>query len=303
MKLDDGARASVMDTEPDDDPLGGILANSRHAARAPSWTLAEMLLASENLAHTERFLRAHRGDPAVPELLRLLEHHRTGGETVAQLARAHTRVLESAHGDASLIDRVARFFDASVARCEEASVALYSLGSAEILAAATDEVVDAFARWSDLGPDRDVLQIGCGIGRIEAAMAPRVREAVGVDVSAGMIAAARRRCAGIPNARFEHTDGRDLGLFARGRFDLVFAVDTFPYLVAAGEDVVARHFAEARRVLRPGGAFVILNYSYRGDTGHDRDDVDRLSRAHGLHVMQVDEGPPSIWSGRIHRMT
>ena len=130
-----------------------------------------------------------------------------------------------------------------------------------------------------------VLEIGCGIGRFERAVAARVKEAHGIDVSGEMVRVAQRRCAGLPNVHLAKSSGRDLGMFGDERFDLVFAVDTFPYLVQSGAALVERHFAESRRVLKPRGELVILNYSYADDVEADRRDVRRLADRHGFEVL------------------
>ena len=154
---------------------------------------------------------------------------------------------------------------------EESSVALYSLGSPELLAAATDEVIGVMDRWGVLGRDRDALEIGCGIGRLMAPLCSRVRSVVGTDVSSGMVAAAKRRLEGIANASVHVTAGQDLSEFDEASMDLVYSVDAFPYLVLSGHALVERHFREIRRVLRPGGDFVLFNYAY----GRPREDVER----------------------------
>jgi ubiquinone/menaquinone biosynthesis C-methylase UbiE len=105
-----------------------------------------------------------------------------------------------------------------------------------------------------------VLEIGCGSGRFLQALAPRVGFIAGVDVSAAMAAEARRRTRAIPGAAVLRTTGADLRAFADRSFDLVLAVDSFPYLVKAG--VADAHLDECARVLTPGGELVILNWSY-----------------------------------------
>src|SRR5207244_3193125 len=52
-------------------------------------------------------------------------------------------------------------FDRAVAVAPEAAVALYSLGSAELLDRATAELVERLSEWHLLGGDVDVLDIGC----------------------------------------------------------------------------------------------------------------------------------------------
>ena len=78
------------------------------------------------------------------------------------------RALAQPAGDADEIERCRRLFDRLVATNAEASVALYSLGEPGLLDAATLEVVELLERLGVLGPERQVLDIGCGIGRFVA---------------------------------------------------------------------------------------------------------------------------------------
>ncbi|XYI00739.1 GNAT family N-acetyltransferase [Sorangium sp. So ce1128] len=280
---------------------------------SPEVGLVRLLGAAGDLAAAERAIEAARaaagqgggdgkGEPAarLEALRRCLSERRAACATVAEILGAHRDAGGGAGADAPA--RTARLFDELCARSEEASVAAYSLGDPELLERATREVVELLERWGLLGEDRAILQIGCGIGRFEAALAPRVREAWGLDVAPRMVEAARRRCAGLPNVVLAVSSGVDLGDVPPARFELVYAVDSFPYLVAAGEAVVDRHVAEARRVLRPGGELVILNYSYRGDLARDAADVARLAARHGFDVLASGERPFSLWDGRAYRL-
>jgi SAM-dependent methyltransferase len=197
-------------------------------------------------------------------------------------------------------DRVAAIraqFDKAVALAPEASVALYSLGSPDILDRATSEIVARLDRWELLRSDINVLDIGCGIGRIERALAPRVGAITAIDISPGMVEEARRRCRDLPNVSFEQCNGRDLAAFGDGSFDLVLAVDSFPYLFAADPAIVAEHVRGAARLLRPGGALVILNFSYRGDDAADRSDVERLAFANGFTIRRAGSRDFTLWDG------
>jgi SAM-dependent methyltransferase len=195
------------------------------------------------------------------------------------------------------IGRLARAFDCAARASPEGSVALYALGNADLLSAATAEVVARMAEWGLLGGDRSVLDLGCGIGRFGEALAPRVRSVVGIDISGEMIDAARRRCASFPNATFLQSFGRDLDMFGDGSFDVVLAADTFPYVVQAGMSLVETHFAEVARVLRPKGDFLILNFSYRGGPEQDRAHIERLSRAFGFTVARSGVPAFALWDG------
>jgi SAM-dependent methyltransferase len=196
---------------------------------------------------------------------------------------------------ADAVARWAAAFDDAVAAHPEASVALYTLGDPRLLDAASREIAAALADWGLLGPDRRVLDLGCGIGRMLPALAQSCALAVGVDVSAGMLAEARRRCAASSNLLLVRSSGRDLAMFPDGSFDLVLAVDSFPYLHLSG--IAGPMFAEAARLLAPGGSLAILNYSYRDDFEADRQDLDRLAQAHGLDVVRRGTRDFVLWDG------
>jgi len=200
------------------------------------------------------------------------------------------------------IEACRAFFDRAVGYSEEASVALYSLGDPFLLARATAEVVDLLHRHQLIDRERDILQIGCGTGRFEAALSLSVRTAVGIDVSPRMIEAAKRRCVGMGNVLLHETSGSDLSQFQDASFDLVYAVDTFPYLVAAGEPVVVAHFRDAKRVLRPGGDFVVFNYAYGSSAERDRAEVAERAREFGFEVVRNGEQPFSLWDGLVFHL-
>lgn len=201
---------------------------------------------------------------------------------------ASSCALDTVEHWAAVFDRLARAYP-------EAAVALYALGSPAMLAAATGEIVAALRDWGLVGPTRDILEIGCGIGRFVQALAPLSASVLGLDVSGEMIAQARRRCADLANVRLGQSSGRDLGPVADGSVDLVLAVDVFPYLVLA--DVAERHVAEAARVLRPGGTLAILNYSYRGDLALDRREVAAHFGAAGLVLRREGSRDFAHWDG------
>ncbi len=175
---------------------------------------------------------------------------------------------------------------------------MYSLGDPARLQLATEEVVDWLCRMHLLGPDLDVLDLGCGIGRVAAAIAPHVRWVVGTDLSWGMLHHATLRCREISNISFVMTAGQDLAALAPATFDLVLAVDIFPYFVQAG--VAERHMAEARRMLRRPGRLVLLNLSYRNSRAEDGADAERWARSHGFSLRQTDITPFRSWDAAAY---
>jgi ubiquinone/menaquinone biosynthesis C-methylase UbiE len=286
---------------------------SRTEAILEAWTakqlssaiaVMELLIATGDAEAAARCVERHASveeGHGYDELLHLLLRNREGCIRAAAIARR----FDDAPVLAGAADRIASTrnrFDWSVGQCEEASVALYSLGNAEMLRAATDEIVAKMRAWGLLGRFKDVLQIGCGIGRVEVAISPHVRRAVGVDISPQMIEAARRRAADLTNVHFEVGSGFDLAPFDDGLFDVVYAVDSMPYIVDAGFEVVEAHFRDAARVLRRDGELVVFEFSYRGDLELDRADVRRLSAAYGFSVLLDGISPFELWNGRVFRM-
>lgn len=199
-------------------------------------------------------------------------------EDLAIIARDRPQAWETVRRLSAAVDHgavgvkaFAAAFDRAATLSPEGSVALYSLGDPALLSAATSELLGWLADRGLLGAGRSMLDLGCGIGRLAGPAAGSVASVVGADVSGRMLAEARRRWHDRRNLLFVRTSGRDLAAFADRSFDLLVAVDSFPYMVAAG--LAARHVEEAGRVLRPGGDLVIFNFSYRGDIAADRTDL------------------------------
>ncbi len=289
------------------DAASAILTRCVAGELSPIMALMRLVLLSENLDMLRRTLDGFEaragGDRSAGEtvgrLRALLEDNPEGAAAALRMLREETD--PAAAGPAAPVEealaRCRGAFDRLVRRNAEASVALYSLGNREILAAATAEIVERLDAWGLLGPKRRLLDIGCGIGRLELALASQVAAITGIDLSPNMIAEARARCAGLRNVRLLETTGRDLSAFPDRAFDLVVAVDSFPYLCASGPDLVGTHVREAARVLRPGGDLVVLNLSYRDDIAADRRDAKRFAAEAGFSVLRNGTQEFRLWDG------
>jgi len=226
-------------------------------------------------------------------LLKLFQDNAQGCARVAEIYRVASPELLGRASPA----KFGEYFDKTVTIDEIASVALYSLGNAKILAAATEEIVELLCGWGVLGKARSAIEIGCGIGRILEALSPHIRAIEGVDVSPKMIAHARKRIAHLPNVSVCLSNGCDLSGHADASCDFVLAVDSWPCVVASGADVVQELFREIWRVLRPGGDFVILNYSYRFDLAKDQQDVRSLSSRIPFDIKIEAQQAFKLWDG------
>ena len=276
--------------DPMDDAVSGVI--------SPEVALARMLLGGMDAGCIARALHAAAPHPAVAAMHGVLERR---GSAMDALARevAETAAAHDASGatPAEGVARIAAFFDRAVRHSPEASVALYSLGDPVILAAATAEIVAWLEAESLLRQGADVLDLGCGIGRVAAALAPRCRSVLGLDVSAGMVAEAMQRMAPWPNVTVRQTAGQDLDMLEPASLDLVLAIDSFPYIVQTGPATALRHVEGAARALRAGGALCILNLSYRGDPAADQADVAGWAAATGMRVTHGGDQPFQVWDG------
>lgn len=109
--------------------------------------------------------------------------------------------------------------------------------------------VEFCARWVR---DRSVLEVGCGTGLLLRRFAALAGEAVGVDLSPGMLAHARARGLTV-------VEGDAAALpFPDARFDVAVSFKTLPHVPD-----LRRALAEMARVVRPGGLLVVETYNPR----------------------------------------
>ena len=76
-------------------------------------------------------------------------------------------------------------------------------------------------------PNDVILDIGCGIGRVGQALAPRCKQWIGCDVSPKMLEYARRRLAGFDNVHLVELSGFDLRPIPDASVDLVYCTVVF----------------------------------------------------------------------------
>ncbi|MBT2397102.1 methyltransferase domain-containing protein [Streptomyces sp. ISL-100] len=132
-----------------------------------------------------------------------------------------------------------------------------------------------------------IADLGCGPGHVAAWLAEKGARTVGIDLSAGMVEAGRRRF-----AQVEFREGDLLELPAKdGEFGSAVAFYTIIHL---DPDDLQRAFEEARRVLRPAG-LLLLSFHIGEEVrhldewwGHDVDvDFRFLDPAHITGLLEV----------------
>jgi SAM-dependent methyltransferase len=120
-----------------------------------------------------------------------------------------------------------------------------------VVAPVTARVAEALADLTGVGPDRDVLDAGCGPGVVAAVSAGRRARVAGADVSPEMVTRARRR---VPQGEFVVSPVETLP-FADASFDIAlanFLVSHLPEPDAA--------MLELARVTRPGGRVGVTSW-------------------------------------------
>jgi SAM-dependent methyltransferase len=145
-----------------------------------------------------------------------------------------------------------------------------------------------------------LLDVGCGPGSLTLVLAPRVREAVGVDADAGMLAEAARQAAraGARNVSWRRLRAEDLPADL-GMFDLVTFAQSFHWMDHG------RVAAAVRGMLAPGGRCVLVGATtHRGVDGddplpHPRPPHDEITALVESYVGSAVKGRP--WEDDVMR--
>jgi len=166
---------------------------------------------------------------------------------------------------------------------------------------------DRLIRQADLEPGMHVLDVGCGTGtllRLLADFEPQVT-ATGLDPDLKALARARRKLRTVKCDIALDLGYADTLPYGAGVFDRVFSTLMFHHL---DERTKVATLREIRRVLKPGGALLLLDF---GGRRHRRGSSARLqARAHpgpapitddGISAMMHDAGFDDIVELGRHR--
>jgi len=108
-----------------------------------------------------------------------------------------------------------------------------------------------------LDPSDDVLELGCGYGRVALRLADRARRVVGIDTAAESLRLARTLAGSRRDCQFVRMDALETS-FPDGAFDAVVCVQNG--ICAFGVSPVEL-LREALRVTKPGGQLLFSSYS------------------------------------------
>jgi ubiquinone/menaquinone biosynthesis C-methylase UbiE len=112
--------------------------------------------------------------------------------------------------------------------------------------------------------DDVILEIGAGVGRVGAVLAPLCREWIGADVSENMVDYIQRRLQAFDNVRTVVLNGYDLSNIESDSVDLVYCTVVFMHLEEWERYGYVR---EGLRVLREGGRMLVDNINLVSNEG------------------------------------
>ena len=164
----------------------------------------------------------------------------------------------------------------------------------------TKDEVDGLERIASeaFGQDRGRLvwlEPACGTGRYLAELARRGHHVIGFDRNPGMVSFARERLRPFQRKRAVRVFGAELTSFAAkvkpSSVDVVFIpINTVRHLES--DAAMLRHFGHVRRVLRPGGVYIVgVGLSWYGYETPTEDVWEGEKR--GTHVKQIIEFIPA----------
>lgn len=99
----------------------------------------------------------------------------------------------------------------------------------------------------------NVLEIGCGIGRILIPMKKIFGNVVGIDISSEMVLLGQKYVSDIPNCSIIENNGVDLSEFSDNSFDFCYSFIVFQHI--PDKNIVEKYISEVSRVLKPNCLF------------------------------------------------
>jgi cyclopropane fatty-acyl-phospholipid synthase-like methyltransferase len=123
---------------------------------------------------------------------------------------------------------------------------------------------DMLSQTVGIQADDVVLEVGAGVGRVGAALAPLCKEWIGVDVSSNMVRHITKRLARFNNVRAIESNGYDLSVIPDNSVNVVYSTVVFMHL---DEWDRYSYVKEGFRILRPGGRMLVDNVDLTSEAG------------------------------------
>ena len=136
----------------------------------------------------------------------------------------------------------------------------------ELYRATGEDTANVLQQLVGISLEDVVLEIGAGVGRVGAVLAPICKEWIGVDVSENMLSHIKRRLANFKNVRTVPTNGFDLSEIPTGSVDVVYSTVVYMHL---SEWERFNYIKEGFRILKSGGRMSVDNVDLTSDKGWD----------------------------------
>ena len=157
----------------------------------------------------------------------------------------------------------------------------------------SEEVVQHTGRWSaaqvraalDINQQDDVLELGCGIGRIGRELAPYCNSWTGVDISENMIDFAGQRLSGQANVSFHKLQRTSLDMLEDNSIDKAYSIAVFCHM---DKEDLYLYLQELNRVVRPGGTIFVETWNLAHPVGWRRWAYEPLVWSRGDHSQRKD---------------
>ena len=166
---------------------------------------------------------------------------------------------------------------------KKAKMAVAGVTDEALIAVSAQWTLQTLIRCVGIGENDVVLEIGAGVGRVGAVLAPLCREWIGTDVSDNMARYIQQRLAQFSNVRAIATNGYDLSPVEFASIDVVYCTVVLLHL---SQWERYGYIKEAFRVLKSGGRLFVDSVNILSDEGWDFFEVHC--------AIPPDERPPNI---------
>ena len=144
----------------------------------------------------------------------------------------------------------------------DAMLAVASIGNFDEFMETGESTARTVKETINITPEDVVLEIGCGTGRIGAALAPQCKRWIGADISGQMLEYAKENLKNHENVDLIELEACNLKQFEDASMDKLYCSVVFMHLEQWDR---YRYVTEAFRVLRSGGSCYIDNLNLAGD--------------------------------------
>ena len=125
-------------------------------------------------------------------------------------------------------------------------------------------VAPALERWQRDPQNKEMLELGCGAGRMTGSFAQRFSRVYAFDISSEMLQRAQALLPGASNIDWTLGNGTDVSGLGDGTVDFVFSYIVLQHMPEPA--FALRYIREMLRVLRPDGVFLFQFNSLRRPT-------------------------------------